>query len=180
MDDDKLLFFLQFLVPVANNFRAVLFLGDFRKIVPLPRMAMSAHRLASSGDMLSKIVDALRLELAVEARFPSLAARGRRKHTDHRCRSGSFMYKPLLGWGGTVSLPRSWAAWGVSLRFCTFAFSCWFGVSLHAFCMLNLVTSVLPSPIPAHLGALRFRDTAHSALPPAIFPACYFLGVLAS
>lgn len=70
-DDDKLK--KNILIPVANNFRAILLLGDFRKV-------FSFHRLSPSEEMLGKVVDYLGLSCQSEP-VSILTAGGRRTHT---------------------------------------------------------------------------------------------------
>lgn len=64
--------------------------------VSFPSTAVFFHRLSPSGEMPGKVTDRLRFELLVRAHFPFFQW-DRRRHTDPRCTSGSFIHASLLG-----------------------------------------------------------------------------------
>lgn len=123
---------------------------------------MFFHRLSSSGEMLGKVIDYLRLELAVRAHFPFLQwDRGCAQITGvilevlfmHLCWAvvASFLYPVPGGFSGTVYL----------LLLVCFGFLC-----IH----LRLTVLVLPTP----WGNYTFVILC-IIFPPAVSPAC-FLG----
>lgn len=152
-------FFFKFLLPVANNFRVILFLWDFEEekdiLFPLhcsifPQTLVPGRDPGQDGWLSQAWV-------AGQSNCLHPYSQGQRMCTDHRCKSWSFIHVPLLGRGGIISLPPPWG----SLRLCRFAFACLFWISLPAFCILSLAVSVLPPPFSAHWWDLHFCDTVH-------------------
>lgn len=153
------------LVPVANNFRAIPLLGDFRKV-------FSFYRFSSSGEMLCKIVGYLDLSCQSEPVFCPYSWGQKDAH-----RSQVYLWKLH----SCISAGPSWHNFFTPplgfLRLCRFALICSFWVSLCAFC--TWTQSVLPPPFPAHLWELHFEGMCIMFLP-VPFPAYCFLGVSGS
>lgn len=160
---------MQFLVPVTNNFRALLFLGDFRKIFSFPCMAVFPHRLSSSGDVLGKMVDYLRLGLAVGACFPSLQLEA------EECTqiTGVHLEASFLSlcWA-KVALYLHPMPGALSICFCMFFwefFACIFHIESQCYLLPSLITWESYTSMIQYIMSLL-----------AIFPTSSFLRVLVS
>lgn len=133
---------------VVNNFRSVLFLGDFRKV-------FSLHRLPAPGEVLGKMVQYPRLDLPVRTYFLSLqlGAEGCTQITGiHLGTSSMHLFWTKVA-SSLYSIPGSFRGSVDLLLHICLAFLC---MHLH----IESQVSVLPTPFPAHLWELNFFGTS--------------------